>query len=91
MREDDYRELQDALVIAPDTGDVIRNSGGIRKVRCVAKGHGKRGGARVIYYWRVSADQLFMLYAYAKNEQEDLTSDQLKALRNIVTEELGNG
>lgn len=51
MPDDDYQELQEALIHAPDAGDVIRNSGGIRKIRWSAKGHGKRGGVRVIYYW----------------------------------------
>ena len=88
MPDDDYQELQSVLIRTPDTGDVIRNSGGIRKVRWSAAGRGKRGGVRVAYYWRVSADQLLMLYVYAKNEQADLTPDQLKVLRNLVAEEL---
>jgi hypothetical protein len=89
LDDDSYSELQGHLIHAPDAGDVIRNSGGIRKVRWSAKGHGKRGGVRVIYYWQVSADQIYMLYVYPKNEQENLTPEQLKVLRKHVKEEFG--
>jgi hypothetical protein len=56
-----------------DAGDLISRSGGLRKIRVAASGRGKRGGARVIYYWVVAKDQIYMLLAYAKNAQEDLT------------------
>jgi hypothetical protein len=48
---------------------------------------GKRGGVRTIYYWAVSNDQILMLLMYAKNEQDNLTPEQLKVLRRIVKEE----
>ena len=53
----------------------------------VRGGRGKRGGARVIYYWATKHDQIFMLYAYAKNERDDLTKDQLSVLRAVVVAE----
>jgi len=53
--------------------------------------HGKRGGARVIYYWAVLDSRVFMLLAYAKNEQENLSKDQLKVLRNLVEKEFTDG
>jgi len=56
-----------------------------------AKGHGKRGGARVIYYWVVPDCQIFMLLAYAKNEQENLSEGQLKLLRTLVKKEFDDG
>ena len=63
-----------------------RNSGGagLRKVRWLASGHGKRGGIRVIYYFRVETDRLFLIYAYRKNECEDLTKAQIKNLAAII-------
>lgn len=91
MHDDEYAEFQTDLVERPDMGPCIPGSGGIRKVRVAAKGHGKRGGARVIYYWAVSESQIFMLLAYAKNEQEDLTRDQIKALKSLVEKEFGDG
>ena len=87
LSNEEYRQLQLALVIQPDMGAVISGSGGLRKVRWSLKGRGKRGGVRVIYYWAVVQDKILMLFMYAKNEQEDLTLDQLKVLRRIVEEE----
>ena len=87
--DDRYRELQAALVVRPDAGDVIPRSGGLRKIRIAASGRGKRGGARVIYYWVVSRDQIYMLLCYAKNVQDDLSEDQLRTLRALIREEFG--
>jgi hypothetical protein len=50
-------------------------------------GRGKRGGARVIYYWAVAYDQLLMLLIYPKNVQDNLTPAQIKLLRQIVESE----
>jgi mRNA-degrading endonuclease RelE of RelBE toxin-antitoxin system len=85
--DDSYRRLQTVLVLRPDVGGVIPGSGGLRKIRWSTKGHGKRGGVRVIYYWVVKQDRILMLLMYAKNEQEDLTAEQLKVLRRIIEEE----
>ncbi len=84
MSDDQYREMQEALTENPEIGDLIQGSGGLRKVRWKLPGGGKRGGARIIYYWAVSDDQIYMLYGYAKNDQADLTKDQLKLLKQIV-------
>lgn len=84
MDDDNYRELQEVLIGNPETGDVIPGSGGLRKIRWRVAGRGKRGGVRVIYYRVHTAERIYMLYAYAKNEVEDLSRDQLKALRKIV-------
>jgi hypothetical protein len=83
----DYRRLQTILVIRPDAGDLIPGGGGLRKIRWSAQGRGKRGGVRVIYYWAVRQDRILMLLIYAKNEQENLTAEQLKVLRRIIEEE----
>jgi mRNA-degrading endonuclease RelE of RelBE toxin-antitoxin system len=87
LSDDDYRELQSVLVIRPDAGPVIPGSSGLQKLRWAASGRGKRGGARIIYYWFTSQEQLLMLYIYPKNEQDNLTPDQLKALKKIVERE----
>ena len=76
-----------ALALHPDLGVVIPGSGGLRKMRWSLPGRGKRGGVRTIYYWAVANDQILMLLIYAKKEQDDLTSVQLKVLRKIVEEE----
>lgn len=88
LGDDEYRLMQDQLVQRPDAGKIIPGSGGLRKLRWSASGRGKRGGARVIYYWLVSNEALLMLYAFSKNEQDDLTPDQLRQLKKIVEGEL---
>ena len=65
-------------------GDLIVGSGGIRKIRWGITGRGKRGGARVIYYWTNARGEIFMLATYAKNENADLTDDELSELKKIM-------
>lgn len=80
--------MQEELDNRPDLGDEIKHSGGIRKLRWASKGHGKRGGCRVIYYWITSKEVIYFLYLYGKNEQADLTQEQLKQIKKVVSEEL---
>ena len=87
LSADEYQQLQLELVNRPDAGSLIRGSGGLRKVRWSAKGRGKRGGSRVIYFWAVSQEQLLMLLIYPKNVQDDLSHGQTRALRNIIEAE----
>jgi hypothetical protein len=87
VEEDEYRALQLALLLRPEQGPLIPGSGGLRKLRWGASGRGKRGGLRLIYYWAPQEQAFYMLYAYAKNEQGDLTPAQVKTLRRIVREE----
>lgn len=68
----------------PDIGDLIKGSGGLRKIRWSQNSKGKRGGVRVIYYWVVCEDQVYMLYVYPKGKQVDLSPEQLKQLKLIV-------
>ena len=88
LPDDDYADLQVRLMDRPDVGKVIPKSGGLRKIRCAAKGHGKRGGARVIYYWIVSRDKILLLDIYAKNEKEDLSPAEMQKLKQLVQEYL---
>ena len=84
MSDDDYRLLQEALIMRPDTGDVIRGSGGLRKVRWKLEGAGKSGGVRIIYYWVTADDEIRMVYAYRKSHQATLTPAQLSSLKQII-------
>ena len=85
--DDSYRELQTVLIHEPEAGKLIPHARGLRKIRWRGSGRGKRGGIRVIYYL-VTRDQIYMLYAYAKNKQEDLTHEQIQRLRRLVDEHL---
>lgn len=85
--DDEYRLLQTELANRPDAGKIIPGSGGLRKLRWSAGGHGKRSGIRNIYYWFVPQNIILLLYAYPKNEQDDLTPEQLRQLKKIVEKE----
>lgn len=84
LNDDEYRELQQYLLENPQTGSVIQGTGGVRKMRWSAKGQGKSGGVRVIYFCHVERDRIVLLTLYAKNEASDLTADQRKKLAAIV-------
>lgn len=87
LSDDELNALQWVLMAKPDRGDLIRGSGGLRKIRWAGSGRGKRGGLRVIYYWHVPGSTILFLLAYPKNEQDDLTTAQLKALKSIIQTE----
>jgi hypothetical protein len=87
LDDDEYHSLQLALLLQPRAGRVIRGSGGLRKLRWSKRGQGKRGGIRVIYYWDESSVTFYLLYAFRKNEREDLTAAQLRVLHRLVHEE----
>ena len=81
LQDDDYRDLQSALTENPKAGDPIPGGHGLRKIRWRSpiKGSGKRGGIRVIYY-RISSKTIYMIFAYDKTTQKNLTKQQLKVL-----------
>jgi hypothetical protein len=85
--DEEYRDLQIALLLRPEQGPVIRGGGGLRKLRWARPGRGKSGGLRVIYYWAPADEAFYMLYTYAKNEQGDLTAGQTRALGLLVRKE----
>ena len=84
MTEDERYELVMFLGATPDAGDVIPGTGGVRKLRWSAKGKGKRGGVRVIYYFHSEAFPVFLLTVYAKNQQANLTKAERNELKQLV-------
>ena len=68
----------------PEVGDVIPETGGVRKIRWVRAGTGKRGGARVIYFYHDPRRPLYLLMVYAKARKENLTPDEKKAVRKLA-------
>ena len=88
ISDEEYHLLQLQLAVRPESGDIIKGSGGIRKLRWAGSGQGKRGGIRVVYYFIDQDEQVYMLFAYPKNVTADLTPDQLKELRKLVEEQL---
>ncbi len=84
--DEDLRALQSFLLVSPDAGDLIRGGSGLRKLRWSAQGRGKRGGARVIHYWYVPKQRVYLVYGYVKSEREDLTPEQVKVLAELMKE-----
>jgi hypothetical protein len=80
LSDREYAALQQELADHPDSGRLIEGGAGIRKVRWAQSGIGKRGGFRIIYYWRMAEDQIYLLYVFGKNAKADLNRTQLKQL-----------
>ncbi|GLS21047.1 hypothetical protein GCM10007874_40640 [Labrys miyagiensis] len=70
----------------PKVGDVVPGLGGIRKIRFALRNKGKRGGGRAIYFLMIADDLAVMLFAYAKSEKEDMTSDERKLALALMKE-----
>lgn len=82
--------LQQALMKDPEGGDVIEGTGGLRKLRFAdrRRGKGKRGGLRIIYYWWTTGMQFWLYTVYDKDEMDDLTAKERKALKAALKAEL---
>ena len=84
LSDDEYREMQNDLLLKPTKGALIPCSGGFRKLRW-SQGHkGKRGGVRVIYFWDKPSEKLYLIYIYKKGVQEDMTQNQVKILKSLL-------
>jgi hypothetical protein len=88
--DESFLALQEALVADPEAGDVIRDTGGLRKVRFAdsRRGKGKRGGLRIIYYWWAPGCQFWLFTLCGKGEVSDLTAEQRKVVREVLKAEL---
>ncbi len=87
LGDDDLRNLEQILLQNPRLGDVIEGTGGARKLRIkINSSQGKSGGGRVIYVDIFEKEKTYFLFAYPKSVQENLTSDQKKAIKNIIEE-----
>ena len=80
LSEDEHDALILYVAHHPEAGDLMPDTGGLRKLRWAAKGRGKRSGSRVIYYFHNLDVPLFLMAIFAKNIQTDLTPQQRKAL-----------
>lgn len=84
ISDEEYSNLQNALIKDPEAGDLIRGSGGVRKLRWGVAGRGKRGGIRVIYYARPRQGQIWMLTLYAKNVMESISANVLRQIKEEI-------
>lgn len=86
MGEEERRSLEFELLNNPTKGPVIPGTGGVRKIRVALPGRGKRGGARVIYYLGRRRERIYMIAAYAKSDEADLTPADKAVIRKLVRE-----
>jgi hypothetical protein len=82
--DDDLLELYKVISDDPQGSPVIRGTGGVRKVRVALEGRGKSGGARVLYVDFIVHGTVGLLYAYPKNEKENIDDDERKILKTMV-------
>ncbi|MEO6215997.1 MAG: type II toxin-antitoxin system RelE/ParE family toxin [Sphingomonas sp.] len=82
--EEERAALVDHIARNPEAGDVIPDTGGVRKMRWGRAGSGKRGGARVVYFYHHADAPLYLLLAYAKAQREDMTQDEKRGAAALV-------
>jgi hypothetical protein len=90
LRDEEYRSLQYLLALNPELGDVMPGTGGFRKLRWAdqRRGKGRRGGLRIIYYHFSAEQQIWLMTVYGKDEADDLTAKDKKALHTAIAAEL---
>lgn len=85
MDEESRKGFIDYIACNPTTGELIQGTGGARKIRWTSCAHqGKRGGARIIYYYHDQNIPIFLFTAYAKNQKANITKDDCNLLRKII-------
>ena len=87
LDDDEYAELQEFMMQNPEAGNIVRGSGGVRKLRWKREGAGKRGGLRVIYFVRYQPHEFWMLALYAKARRENVPAHILKQLKEAFRHE----
>jgi hypothetical protein len=83
LTDEEYAGLQWHLALHPKAGQVIQDTGGLRKVRWASGAGGKRGGVRVIYFHAMSEEQVRLLLIYRKGVKDDLSAAEKKVLRKL--------
>jgi hypothetical protein len=84
LNDNDLLEVQLELLENPKKGDIIKGTGGARKLRYAIRGKGKSGGARIIYVDIIYTEQIHLLLCYPKSVKTDLTNDEEKSIRAII-------
>jgi len=89
LSEDEYRGLQNFLLQHPEAGKIVSGSRGVRKIRwaTATSGRGKRGGVRVIYYFRERDDEIWLLTIYGKSEVENIPAHILRQIRKEIEDD----
>lgn len=83
LDDDEYSDLQQFMMLNPEAGDLVRGSGGVRKLRWRRQRAGKRGGLRLIYFVRYQPNEFWMLTRYSKTERGNVPAHVLKRLTEL--------
>jgi hypothetical protein len=86
MTEEERSAVIETIARAPEAGDLIQGTGGVRKLRIALEGRGKSGGARVVYYYQNDAWPVLLLEVFAKNEKANLSQAQRNMLAKLISE-----
>lgn len=86
LSDDEYSAFQKYLIENPESGDVIKGGSGIRKIRWSLANRGKSGSMRVIYYYKIVNNQIFLIYVYTKKKKSDLSEQEKKLFGEIAKE-----
>ncbi len=84
LSEDEVAKVITMVAEDPECGDLIKGTGGVRKVRIPAKGKGKSGGARVVYYFHNEQIPVYLLTVFAKGDKDNLTKAERNQLAKVV-------
>lgn len=84
LTDDERADIVSLLANNPDAGDVIKETGGCRKVRVAGRGKGKSGGYRVITYYASDTVPVFLLTVFSKGERADLNGRERRELAKLT-------
>lgn len=84
LTEAERLSVEGTIAETPDYWPVVAGTNGARKARIPLHGRGKRGGGRLIYYWQSAVGTIYLLWIYAKNQQEDLSHDQKSRIKELI-------
>jgi hypothetical protein len=82
--EEERAEFAAHVAANPEEGDVIRGSGGVRKIRWSRPGTGKSGGVRIVYIVRTEQGEVYLLTMFAKSVKENIPLAVLKEIRRAL-------
>lgn len=85
LTDDNYRDFQEYLCDNPEIGDIIQGTGGVRKVRWALPNTGKSGGVRILYYYLNDDGTVYLLMAYAKSDQINISESDKQRLKQVIT------
>ena len=86
ISDESYKDFQRQLLFNPEKGDLIKDGGGIRKIRWNLENKGKSGSIRIIYFYKIQKEIIYMLYAYTKSNKANLSDSEIKILRTLAKE-----